>query len=149
MIYISEAGLIVIQVAVIAAVVIFFGVLIGVYVYKKTHHIPTGGCAECRKSSKKLLKEYQKKYGVNKMKEIVLKIDGMKCGMCESHVNDKVRHLKGVKKVNSNHSTGKVSIVTDYPNLELIKKTIEEEGYKVLSEETYEVKKTLFGYKKI
>lgn len=149
MIYISEAGLIAIQVAVIAAVVIFFGVLIGVYVYKKIHHIPTGGCAECRKSSKKLLKEYQKKYGVNKMKEIVLKIDGMKCGMCESHVNDKVRRLKGVKKVNSNHSTGKVSIVTDYPNLELIKKTIEEEGYKVLSEETYEVKKTLFGYKKI
>lgn len=149
MIYISEVGLIIIQVAVIAAVVIFFGILIGVYVYKKTHHIPTGGCAECRKSPKKLLKEYRKQYGVNKMKEIVLKIDGMKCGMCESHVNDKVRRLKGVKKVNSNHTTGNVTIITDYPNLELIKKEIEEEGYKVLSEETYEVKKTLCGYKRV
>ncbi len=149
MIYISEAGIVAVQVVAITAVIIFFGVLIGIYIYKKIHHLPTGGCSDCHKSSKKLLKEYRKRYGVNKMKEMVLKVDGMKCGMCESHVNDKVRRLKGVKKVNSNHTTGIVTIVTDYPNFELIKKAIEEEGYKVLSEETYDVKTTLFGYKRI
>ena len=35
------------------------------------------------------------------MKQVTLKIDGMKCGMCEAHINDNVRHLDGIKKVSS------------------------------------------------
>lgn len=50
---------------------LFFGAIIGSYVYKKAHHIPTGDCAYCHAKSQKLLKEYRKKYGqkVNKMEE--------------------------------------------------------------------------------
>lgn len=32
------------------------------------------------------------------MKKITLKIDGMMCGMCESHVNDAIRKALAVKK---------------------------------------------------
>ncbi len=59
------------EILVIVAVIVFFGALIGVYAYKKAHHIPTGDCAYCHAKSQKLLKEYRKKYGqkVNKMEE--------------------------------------------------------------------------------
>lgn len=32
------------------------------------------------------------------MLKIVMKIDGMACGMCEAHVNDALRRVDGVKK---------------------------------------------------
>ena len=48
------------EVLVIIAIVAFFAVLISVYIYKKVHHIPTGECACCHKSTKQLLKEYRK-----------------------------------------------------------------------------------------
>ena len=59
-----------------------------------------------------------------KLVQYTLSIDGMKCGMCESHVNDVVRRVKGVKKVNSSHLKGND-----------IKNAIEKEGYHVLKEE--------------
>ncbi|MDE7076510.1 MAG: cation transporter, partial [Clostridia bacterium] len=34
------------------------------------------------------------------MIELTIEVEGMKCGMCESHVNDVVRRVSGVKKVN-------------------------------------------------
>lgn len=51
-----------IEILVIIAVIVFFGALIGVYAYKKTHHIPTGDCASCSAKKKALLKAYNKKY---------------------------------------------------------------------------------------
>lgn len=54
------------EVLVLSAVVIFLAAMIGTYAYKRAHHIPTGDCAECRKGSKKLLKEYHKMYSNNK-----------------------------------------------------------------------------------
>lgn len=32
------------------------------------------------------------------MIETVIKIDGMMCGMCESHINDTVRHTSPFKR---------------------------------------------------
>ncbi len=40
------------------------------------------------------------------MLKITLKIDGMMCGMCESHVGDAIRRAFPVKKVTSSHSKG-------------------------------------------
>ena len=40
------------------------------------------------------------------MTKTVLKIDGMMCGMCESHVNDAIRTAFAVKKVSSSHAKG-------------------------------------------
>ena len=78
-----------------------------------------------------------------------LKIDGMACGMCESHINDAVRKSFVVKKVTSSHSKGLTEILSDNPlDEENLKLTIKEMGYTVLSVKTEEyVKKGLFGSK--
>ena len=47
------------------------------------------------------------------MKKITVKIDGMMCGMCESHVNDEVRKNFKVSKVTSSHKTGECVILTE------------------------------------
>lgn len=48
------------EIIVAISVLSFFGVLIGRYIYKRVHHLPTGDCACCHKSKEQLLKEYQK-----------------------------------------------------------------------------------------
>ena len=47
------------------------------------------------------------------MLKITVQIDGMMCGMCESHVNDAVRKAFQVKKVTSSHSKGQTVILTE------------------------------------
>ena len=46
------------------------------------------------------------------MEKITVKIDGMMCGMCESHVNDAIRNAFPVKKVTSSHSKGETVIIS-------------------------------------
>lgn len=80
------------------------------------------------------------------MKQVNLKIDGMKCGMCEAHINDNVRHLDGIKKVSSSHIKGSCQIVCDDDvAIEDIKNAISKDGYHILDENImpYE-KKSLF-----
>lgn len=45
------------------------------------------------------------------MVQLTLRIDGMSCGMCESHVNDTIRQKFNVKKVTSSHKKGETVIV--------------------------------------
>ena len=49
-----------IEILVLVAVLAFLGTVIGTYIYKKIHHLPTGDCACCHKSKSQLLKEYHK-----------------------------------------------------------------------------------------
>ena len=83
------------------------------------------------------------------MIKTTLKIDGMMCGMCESHINTAIRNNFKVKKVNSSHSAGETEIISDEPlDEDRIKSVIGETGYtlKGISSEEYEKKKfTLFG----
>lgn len=81
------------------------------------------------------------------MVKITMKIDGMKCGMCESHVNDVVRKCAEVKKVTSSHAKNRTVIVAESEiDLATIREAIEKQGYRVLSVETEPyVKKKLFG----
>jgi len=77
-----------------------------------------------------------------------LKIDGMMCGMCEAHINDTVRKNFDVKKVSSSHSKGKTEIISENElNEEMLRKAIDETGYKLSSFKTepYEKKKHFFG----
>ncbi len=63
----------------------------------------------------------------------ILKIDGMYCSMCESHVNDAIRNNFQVKKVKSKHKTGDVLIETISPlDLEKLTNILNSTGYKVL-----------------
>ena len=47
-----------IEIIVLVLAVLFVSSILGIYLYKKTHHLPTGECACCHKSKKQLLKEY-------------------------------------------------------------------------------------------
>ncbi len=67
------------------------------------------------------------------LKQIVLKIDGMKCGECESHVNDIIRRNFKVKKVSSSHRTGEVKILSkEELNLQEIEEKLMSYGYKIV-----------------
>ena len=69
----------------------------------------------------------------NNLKQIVIKIDGMKCGECESHVNDIIRRNFKIKKVSSSHRTGEVKILTiEELNVKDIENKLMSYGYKII-----------------
>ena len=81
------------------------------------------------------------------MDRIIFRIDGMRCGMCETHVNDVVRRSAEVKKVTSSHRKGETVVFCESGMDETpIREGIEKMGYRVLSvtREPY-VTKGLFG----
>ena len=49
------------------------------------------------------------------MVKTVFTIDGMACGMCESHVNEAVRSAGAVKKVTSSFRRGETEILSEEP----------------------------------
>ena len=85
------------------------------------------------------------------MQQYTLKIDGMMCGMCESHVNENIRNAFSVKKVTSSHSKGETIILTEEDLDEnKLKQTIDKTGYQLISvsKSPYEKKKGLFSFLK-
>ncbi len=83
------------------------------------------------------------------MTVVTVKVEGMMCGMCESHINQAIRNAFPVKKVTSSHIKGITTIITenDIPE-EKIKQEIDKTGYRALkiTKAPYE-KKGLFGRK--
>lgn len=70
------------------------------------------------------------------MKKIIIEIDGMRCSMCEAHINNIVRKTYNVKKVKSSHKKGACIIMSDDNiDLEEIKNAITNEGYRILKVE--------------
>ena len=66
------------------------------------------------------------------MTETIIEIDGMMCGMCESHINDVVRKNFSVKKVTSSHSKGRCVILSEQPIDEaVLRDAINATGYEV------------------
>lgn len=84
------------------------------------------------------------------MFETILKVDGMACGMCESHINDTVRSRFPVQKVTSSHTRGETVILSDKPlDEEALRAAIGATGYTVTASEVrpYE-KRGLFSFLK-
>jgi copper chaperone CopZ len=87
------------------------------------------------------------------MLKITVKIEGMKCPMCEAHANEAVKKAFAVKSVESSHVNKETVIVTDGAiDHELLKAEIEKTGYQVIDifEEECEKKgffASLFGKK--
>ena len=83
------------------------------------------------------------------MIKTTLKIEGMMCSMCESHINDTIRRDFNVRKVSSSHTKGITEIISDTPIEEsAVREAVGKTGYKVLAytSEPYEKKKfSLFG----
>ena len=84
------------------------------------------------------------------MVKTIIKIDGMACGMCESHMNDAIRNTFKVKKVSSSHADKESVVISQEAlNEEAVKKIVEDNGYTFISmsSEPYE-KKGFFSFKK-
>ena len=63
------------------------------------------------------------------MQQYTLKIDGMMCGMCESHVNESIRNAFSVKKVTSSQAKGETIILTEKDlDEKKLKETIDKTG---------------------
>ena len=84
------------------------------------------------------------------MQQITVKIDGMMCGMCESHINDAIRRSFTVKKVTSSHTKGETVILTESDiNKDALQSALNATGYRVLSIESMPYKKkSLFAHRK-
>ncbi len=85
------------------------------------------------------------------MTKTTLKIDGMMCGMCESHINDAIRTAFDVKKITSSHLKGETVIISEQPLDEgKIRETIKPTGYTLteITSEPYEKSGGLFSFLK-
>ena len=83
------------------------------------------------------------------MVKTTLKIDGMMCSMCESHINDTIRRSFKVKRVSSSHKKGTTEIISvSPPDEQVLREAIGKTGYRVLeyNTEPYKEKRfSLFG----
>ncbi len=82
------------------------------------------------------------------MTRTIMKVSGMFCGMCESHVNDAIRNAFSVKKVSSSRSKGETVILSETPlDPDRLRQVVNATGYIVLSVKTEEItQKSLFGF---
>lgn len=83
------------------------------------------------------------------MFKTVVKIDGMQCGMCESHINDCIRNNFRIKKVTSSRTKGETVILSEQAlDEEKIRELIVGTGYSVcgISTEVQQPKKKLFHF---
>ena len=81
------------------------------------------------------------------MIETTLKIDGMMCAMCESHVADAIRNALRVKKVKADHKKGEAVVLSEEElDEQALRQAVEKTGYRVLSLQVGEQQKRgLFG----
>ena len=119
-------------VLVIAVLVIIIGLIIFGIVrdHKKGKHSCGGDCGSCHGSC--ACESGNSPADGNRYK-IILKLDGMMCGMCESHICTAIRENLSVKKVKASYHTGEAVVIADTAIMEEdFKKVIEPTGYKVL-----------------
>ena len=82
------------------------------------------------------------------MYKYVIGIDGMRCGMCEVHVQDVIRKNFRYKKVKANRFTKTVTVfsIDDISNEEFIH-AFSTTGYRVLNYNKTDAVKKLFGWR--
>ena len=68
----------------------------------------------------------------NVIKKITLQIDGMMCGMCESHINDAIRSKLNVNKLKTSHVAGTSEFLTnDVVSDDTLRDIVEKTGYRL------------------
>lgn len=84
------------------------------------------------------------------MIKTTLIIDGMMCGMCESHISDTIRQSFKTKKVASSRSKGTTEIISESPLDETaLREAVGKTGYKVLEIKTEPYEKKKFSLSRI
>lgn len=70
------------------------------------------------------------------MKNIIIKVEGMKCSGCENRIEKSLLNLDGIEKVNANHEKGIVEItLKEQINSNILKERLEILGFSVIGEE--------------
>lgn len=70
------------------------------------------------------------------MKETILIVNGMMCEGCENRVKNVIRNIEGVENVTADHSTGKVTVISNNQvSKEIIKEALQNIGYEVVKED--------------
>ena len=85
------------------------------------------------------------------MIQITVHVDGMACGMCESHINNAVRKAFPVKKVSSSHTKHQTVILTEQDiDADALKSVISATGYEAgeVTKAPYEKKGLFSGFRK-
>lgn len=64
----------------------------------------------------------------------IVKVEGMMCGMCETHINEAIRSAFPVKKVTSSRTKGETVILSETSlDKDKLRQTIDATGYTFLS----------------
>lgn len=111
------------NIIIVAVLVVIVGLIIKSLIkQKKNGGACTGNCASCHSSCG----------SKSNLVKTTLKIDGMMCTMCESHINEAIRQSFKVKKVKSSHTNGTTIIISKHRLDEnLLKETIAKTGYEL------------------
>ena len=82
------------------------------------------------------------------MNKYRLGIEGMRCGMCEVHVEETISKNFKTKKVNASRFKNEVVVFTEENlNEDDFKKVLDPTGYCIISYSREMAKKTFFGWK--
>lgn len=82
------------------------------------------------------------------MNKYVIEIDGMKCGMCEMHVEETIAKKCHVKKIKASYTKNQVVVFSkDNLNEEDFKKALDVTGYRVTSYSRSLATKKFLGWK--
>lgn len=80
------------------------------------------------------------------MVKVTLYVEGMMCPKCEAHMNEAVRKAFGVKEVTSSRTEKQTRFVCEAaPDEDVLRKTVEEAGYRLVRVETEPVEKKRFS----
>ena len=72
----------------------------------------------------------EKKEAAGKESAVIIAVEGMTCEMCEHHVENALKKIKGVVEAKADHTTGKVNMTCSAdPDEETVKKAISEADY--------------------
>ena len=67
------------------------------------------------------------------MNKYILGIKGMRCGMCEMHVEDTIRKNIAIKKVKASHITNNLVVITELVlTLDDFHKVLDPTGYEIV-----------------
>lgn len=70
------------------------------------------------------------------MKNIIIKVEGMKCSGCENRIEKSLLNLDGIEKVNANYEKGIVEVtLKEQINSNILKERLEILGFSVIGEE--------------
>ena len=82
------------------------------------------------------------------MNKYILGIDGMRCGMCEMHVEETISKALKVKKVKASHIKNQVVVITELNLVESdFRDILDPTGYRITSFERTVAVKKLFGWR--